>query len=245
MSIGVFTGVLVAKIGIPSFVVTLALFLGWQGVLLQLIGQGASINVGQNEFLFKLESATTAIPPVWGWILWVIGAGGFLAFTLWRSVHNRAHGLVADPISVVLLKGGAIAVITGLAVWILNQDRSLNRLITQEGIPRIVPMLLVLLLWTLVLSKTRFGRYMYAIGGNAEAARRAGIDVARIRITAFIICSGMAGLAGVLARPGPRASTAHLAAATPCCSRWPPRSSAARRCSVGKARSATHSSAAW
>jgi D-xylose transport system permease protein len=200
VAIGVLTGILVAKIGIPSFVVTLALFLGWQGVLLQLIGQGASINVGQNPFLFKLESATNAIPPVWGWIMWVVGAGGFLAFTIWRSIHNRSRGLVAQPISVVLLKGGAIAVISGLAVWILNQDRSLNPLITQEGVPRIVPLILVLLLlWTLVLSRIRFGRYMYAVGGNAEAARRAGIDVPRLRISAFVVCSGMAGLAGVVA----------------------------------------------
>jgi D-xylose transport system permease protein len=200
VSIGVLTGILVAKIGIPSFVVTLALFLGWQGVLLQLIGQGASINVGQNEFLFKLESATNAIPPVWGWIMWVVGAGGFLAFTVWRSIHNRSRGLVADPLSVVLLRGGVLAVVTGLAVWLLNQDRSLNRLITQQGVPRIVPLLLVLLLlWTLVLAKTRFGRYIYAVGGNAEAARRAGVDVVRIRMSAFVICSGMAGLAGVVA----------------------------------------------
>ena len=200
VAIGVLTGILVAKIGIPSFVVTLALFLGWQGVLLQLIGQGASINVGQNEFLFKLESATNAIPPVWGWIMWVVGAGGFLAFTVWRSIHNRSRGLVADPLSVVLLRGGVIAVVTGLAVWLLNQNRSLNRFITQEGVPRIVPLLLVLLLlWTLVLAKTRFGRYIYAVGGNAEAARRAGVDVVRIRMSAFVICSGMAGLAGVVA----------------------------------------------
>jgi D-xylose transport system permease protein len=200
VAIGVLTGILVAKIGIPSFVVTLALFLGWQGVLLQLIGQGASINVGQNEFISKLESATNAIPPVWGWIMWLVGAGGFLAFTVWRSIHNRSHGLVADPLSVVLLRGGVIAVVSGLAVWLLNQNRSLNKLITQQGIPRIVPVILVvLLLWTLVLSRTRFGRHLYAVGGNAEAARRAGIDVLRIRMSAFVICSGMAGLAGVVA----------------------------------------------
>lgn len=199
VAIGVFTGILVAKIGIPSFVVTLALFLGWQGVLLQFVGQGASINVGQNDFLFKLESATNAIPPVWGWIIWIVGAGGFLGFTLWRSAHNRANGLVADPISVVLLRGIVIAVVSGLAVWLLNQNRSLNKIVTQEGIPRIVPvLLLLLLLWTLVLAKTRFGRHLYAVGGNSEAARRAGINVLQVRLSAFIICSGMAGLAGVI-----------------------------------------------
>ena len=198
-SIGVLTGFLVAKVGIPSFVVTLALFLGWQGVLLQFVGQGASINVGGRKFIFDLESATSAITPVWGWILWAVFAGGYLAFTLWRSAHNRANGLVADPISVVLVKGGALAVVTGVAVWLLNQDRSLNPLIVQEGIPRIVPILLVLfVILTLILAKTQFGRHLYATGGNTEAARRAGIYVDRIRISAFIFCSSLAGLAGVL-----------------------------------------------
>jgi D-xylose transport system permease protein len=198
-SIGVLTGFLVAKVGIPSFVVTLALFLGWQGVLLQFVGQGASINVGQRRFIFDLESASSAITPVWGWILWAVFAGGYLLFTLWRAVHNRANGLVADPVSVVFLKGGALAAVTGVAVWLLNQNRSLTNLVVQEGIPRIVPILLVLfVLLTLILAKTRFGRHLYATGGNTEAARRAGIYVDRIRISAFVFCSSLAGLAGVL-----------------------------------------------
>jgi D-xylose transport system permease protein len=200
VAIGVFTGFLVAKIGIPSFVVTLALFLGWQGVLLQFVGTGASINVGGNPFIFKLESASAAIPPVWGWILWAVGAGGLMAFSLWRSIRNRSHGLVAEPIPLVLAKTGTVLVITGIAVWLLNEDRSLTRFAKQQGIPRIVPLVLVVLvIWTLVLAKTPFGRHLYAVGGNAEAARRAGINVLRIRMSAFIISSGMAGLAGVVA----------------------------------------------
>ncbi len=199
-SIGILTGFLVAKVGIPSFVVTLALFLGWQGVLLEFVGQGASINVGQNKFIFDLESAASSITPLWGWILWAVSAGGYLAFTLWRAARNRANGLVADPISVVLLKGGVLAAITAAAVWLLNQNRSLTKFVTQEGIPRIVPIVLVMLLiLTLILGKTRFGRHLYAVGGSAEAARRAGIDVQQMRISAFIFCSSIAGLAGVVA----------------------------------------------
>jgi D-xylose transport system permease protein len=83
---------------------------------------------------------------------------------------------------------------------LLNQNRSLTSFVKQEGIPRIVPIVLVIMLaWTFVLGRTRFGRHLYAVGGNTEAARRAGIDVLRIRISAFVICSGMAGLAGVIA----------------------------------------------
>ena len=88
--------------------------------------------------------------------------------------------------------------VTGVAVWLLNQDRSLNPLIVQKGIPRIVPILLVLfVILTLILAETQFGRHLYATGGNTEAARRAGIYVDD-RISAFIFCSSLAGLAGVL-----------------------------------------------
>jgi len=198
VGIGVLTGFLVAKIGIPSFVVTLALFLGWQGVLLQFVGTGASIDVGGNPFILKLESASAAISPAWGWVIWAIGAGGLMAFSIWRSFRNRARGLVAEPLPLVLAKTGTVLVVTGVAVWLLNQNRSLT-LLKQQGIPRIVPVVLVvLLIWTLVLAKTPFGRHLYAVGGNAEAARRAGINVLRIRMSAFIISSGMAGLAGVV-----------------------------------------------
>jgi D-xylose transport system permease protein len=200
VAIGVLTGFMVAKIGIPSFVVTLALFLGWQGVLLQFVGTGASINVGQSKFIFNLESASSSISPTWGWLVWIIGSLALVGFTSWRALRNRRSGLVADPLSVVLAKDAVIVVVTGLAVLLLNQNRSLNNLIKQEGIPRIVPIVLVIMLaWTFVLGKTRFGRHLYAVGGNTEAARRAGIDVLRIRISAFVICSGMAGLAGVIA----------------------------------------------
>jgi D-xylose transport system permease protein len=246
-SIGVLTGFLVAKVGIPSFVVTLALFLGWQGVLLQFVGQGASINVGGRKFIFDLESATSAITPVWGWILWAVFAGGYLAFTLWRAAHNRANGLVADPISVVLVKGGALAVVTGVAVWLLNQNRSLNPLIVQEGIPRIVPILLVLfVILTLILAKTQFGRHLYATGGNTGRQRGGPastwigsasrpLSSAR-RWPVWPACSR---------RRGPPASTAHPVAATPCCSRSPPRSLAGRHCSAAKVTSGMRLSVVW
>jgi D-xylose transport system permease protein len=200
VAIGVLTGFMVAKIGIPSFVVTLALFLGWQGVLLQFVGTGASINVGQSKFIFNLESASSSISPTTGWLVWIVGSVALVGFTSWRALRNRRSGLVADPLVVVLAKDAIIVAITGLAILLLNQNRSLNNFIRQEGVPRIVPIVLVIMLgWTFVLGKTHFGRHLYAVGGNAEAARRAGINVLRIRITAFVICSGMAGLAGVIA----------------------------------------------
>ena len=91
------------------------------------------------------------------------------------------------------------AIILGLT-FLLNQNRSINPNVNIAGIPRVIPVVVaLLLLWTFVLGRTRFGRHLYAVGGNAEAARRAGIDVRRIKITAFVICSAMAAISGMLA----------------------------------------------
>ena len=127
----------------------------------------------------------------WGYLVYALG-GPLLAHATSLS-RQQADGLmVANVAHVQLVK-------IGVAVWLLNQNRSLNPLIVQEGIPRIVPILLVLfVILTLILAKTQFGRHLYATGGNTEAARRAGIYVDRIRISAFIFCSSLAGLAGVL-----------------------------------------------
>jgi D-xylose transport system permease protein len=93
----------------------------------------------------------------------------------------------------------AIAFVTGIAVYVLNQDRSLTVFARLRGVPWAVPLVgIVFVFWTLVLSKTQYGRFIYAVGGNTEAARRAGIDVKRIRMSCFMICSGMAGLAGII-----------------------------------------------
>jgi D-xylose transport system permease protein len=113
-------------------------------------------------------------------------------------LRRRRAALTSEPLSVVAIRGGAIAVVTGVAVWVLNVDRSTNIFVKIAGIPKIIPVVLVLLVfWTLILAKTAFGRHLYAVGGNAEAARRAGIDVTRMKVSAFMISSGMAAVAGV------------------------------------------------
>jgi D-xylose transport system permease protein len=129
-------------------------------------------------------------------------------------------------------------------VYFLNQPRGGRGAI--QGIPWVVALILVLMVfWTLVLSKSSFGRHLYAVGGNTEAARRAGIDVPRIKLAAFAIGSGMAALGGVAlsSRLGSIPSTS--VAATRSCTPWRRPSSAARRCSAARARCATPSSAAW
>jgi D-xylose transport system permease protein len=198
IAIGLVTGFLVARVGIPSFVVTLALFLGWQGVLLQFIGTGSAISVGSFTMINKISNGY--LPPLWGWIMFVVLVGGYAGITLRRSIRRRAEGLSADPIAVVLLRAGGIAVVAGVGLHLLNQERSPNPATASiKGAPYVLPIIIVLMImWAFVLTKTRFGRYIYAVGGNAEAARRAGVDLRRIRIAAFAITSGMAALGGVV-----------------------------------------------
>jgi D-xylose transport system permease protein len=198
VGIGLITGFLVSRIGIPSFVVTLALFLGWQGVLLQFIGNGSAISVG--SFTLVTDISNGNLPPLLGWLMLVVVLGGYAAFTLRRSVRRRSEGLSADPIPVVLLRVGGLAVVAVAGLYLLNQERSPNPTATSiKGAPYVLPIIIVLMIfWTMVLTKTRFGRYIYAVGGNAEAARRAGVDLSRIRVAAFAIASGMAAFGGVV-----------------------------------------------
>ncbi|MFI7573368.1 sugar ABC transporter permease [Micromonospora sp. NPDC049497] len=198
MVIGLTLGVLVAKVGIPSFVVTLAGFLAFQGVVLLLMEEGTNISI-RDETIIAIENRW--VPPLIGWVLVAVAVGGYAAAQLLRHRNRTARGLVTDPIMVVVGRIAALAVILGIAVYVLNQERSINPLISSnKGMPIVVPILAVLLVfWTFVLSRTAYGRHLYAVGGNREAARRAGINVDKIRISAFVICSVMAAVGGIIA----------------------------------------------
>jgi D-xylose transport system permease protein len=197
IAIGLLTGVLVARVGIPSFVVTLALFLGWQGVLLQFIGNGNAISTRQYDLINNISNSN--LKPVLGWLLFVVLLGLYTGYTAWRSTRRRAAGLSAEPMTIVLVRAGGLAVIGVVGLFFLNRERGPNpSVISIKGMPYVLPlMILLMIFWTLVLNKTAFGRYVYATGGNSEAARRAGVDLTRIRIAAFTIGSGMAAIAGV------------------------------------------------
>ncbi|MBO4204764.1 sugar ABC transporter permease [Micromonospora echinofusca] len=198
MVIGLTLGVLVAKIGIPSFVVTLAGFLAFQGVVLLLMKEGTNITI-RDEALVGIQNSK--IPPTLGWLMAAAAVAGYAAVALLRHRRRTARGLVTEPLAVVLIRIGGLALVLGLAVGILNQERSFNTLIiSNKGMPVVVPIIGVLLvLWTFVLNRTAYGRHIYAVGGNKEAARRAGINVDRIRISAFVICSAMAAVGGIIA----------------------------------------------
>jgi D-xylose transport system permease protein len=196
--IGLVLGSLVAKVGIPSFVVTLAAFLGFQGLVLLLIKGGTIVSV-QDPVIKTIGNSY--LNPLLGWVLFALAVGGYAAVQFVRLAGRKRRGLKADPLSVVLARIGALAVIAGIAVFVLNEERSRNpALVSLRGVPMVVPVLGVLLVvLTFVLKRTGYGLHIYAVGGNREAARRAGINTDRIRISAFMLCSTMAAIGGIIA----------------------------------------------
>jgi D-xylose transport system permease protein len=195
--IGLAIGSLVAFLGIPSFVVTLAFFLGLQAVPLKLIGAGGSLRFN-DEVLRGLSIKN--VPVTAGWIAAILIVVGFAALSLWNYRTLSAKGLVHQPLGLVIIRIVVLAVIVLGITALLSANRSPNpNFLEIRGIPWVLPLVIALLLfWTFVLGRTRFGRHLYAVGGNTEAARRAGINVTRIRIAAFIICSTMAAISGLL-----------------------------------------------
>ena len=195
--IGLVIGVLVSKIGIPSFVVTLAFFLGLQGVILKLIGEGGSVRVNQ-PVISGIANSNMSVAA--GWISAAAIVIAFAAVSL--STHRRkvSKNLQHQPIAVVFAQIAGIAIVLFVVTFILNQNRSVNPNFPIKGIPYVIPLVVVLLIaWTFVLGRTTWGRHVYAVGGNAEAARRAGINVNRIRISVYMMCSSMAAVAGIVA----------------------------------------------
>jgi len=196
--IGFALGTLVAKVRIPSFVVTLAAFLAFQGVALLMLKNGANISV-TDPVVSAIENKNL---PMWlSWALLVLIAGGYLLVQLMQLRTRAARGLATDPLALIAIRVGAVALVGALAVYFLNIERSQNPLrVSLRGVPYVVPLILILLLaWTFVLGRTPYGRHIYAVGGSSEAARRAGINVDRIRTSVFVICSGMASIGGIVA----------------------------------------------
>ena len=195
--IGLVIGSLVAFLGIPSFVVTLAFFLALQAVPLRLIGSGGSLRF--NDPVLRGLSIKN-VPVTASWVAAVVIVLAFAALSLWRYRSLSARGLVHKPLGLVLLQIAVLALIVLGLTALLSANRSPNPTFDISGVPWVAPVVVALLLfWTFVLTRTRFGRHLYAVGGNAEAARRAGINVRRIKIMAFVICSGMAAISGLLA----------------------------------------------
>ena len=168
------------------------------GIPLKLIGSGGSFRFN-DEVLRGLSIKN--MPVTAGWIAAIALVVGFAALSLWQHRSRVAKGLVHKPFALVVVQIVVLHRRGPRPHLLLSQNRAVNPAIFNiSGIPWVAPVVIALLLfWTFVLTRTRFGRHLYAVGGNAEAARRAGINVGRMKIAAFVICSGMAAVSGILA----------------------------------------------
>ena len=187
--IGFAQGIVITKAGVPSFVVTLAGLLIWSGVVLILTtsASGGTIRI-QDEAVIGI--ANDFLPNAQGWVVAFVVVAAFAVLQLYTTRSRLSGGLPAKPYVVIVLQTVGLAVATFGAVWYANKDR---------GVPKVVVILgLFLVFWSFIASRTRFGRHVYSVGGNAEASRRAGIAVDRVRIAVFMIGGLMAGVGGIM-----------------------------------------------
>jgi D-xylose transport system permease protein len=195
--IGGVIGLLVARLGIPSFVVSLAFFLGLQGVLLVVVGEGGTIAY-RNEVILALNNDPM---PVWlGWTMTVVGLAAVAALTWLSNARRRKSGLEAQPVLLWAMKTLGLSVLVLAFVAYLSIERSPNPALKSiKGVPLVVAIIVgLLVVLTYVLNRTAWGRHIYAVGGNAEAARRSGINVLRVKLTCFVMTGTLAGFAGLL-----------------------------------------------
>ena len=188
--IGFLHAIVITKAGVPSFVVTLAGLLIWSGVVLVLTTQYSTAGTIRIQEPSIVGIANSFLSDIQGWLVGGLIVAGFAVAQLQTSRSQRAGGLHAKPVSFVALQIAGLALVTFAAIWYANRDR---------GVPTVTLILLVFLVfWSFVAARLRFGRHVYAIGGNPEAARRAGINVDRVRIAVFMIGGFMAGAGGII-----------------------------------------------
>jgi D-xylose transport system permease protein len=197
-AIGCISGFLVSKIGMPSFVVTLALFITWQGVILQFIGQGGTLGFRSSQVLYNVNNGNLNV--FGSWLLCVVAAGGYAAVVLGEHFSRLRKGLVTQPTPIAVGKVLVVAAIVIVVTVLFTLNRSPNpQFVTIEGVPYVVPIIIgLLVIGTYVLNRTRYGRHIYAVGGNAEAARRAGINVSKIRASVFVVSSSVAAIGAIV-----------------------------------------------
>ena len=195
--IGILHGTLVIRLRLPSFVVTLAGQLGWAGVLIFLIdhqGTGGVVSLHEKVLADLVNGNLT---PMWTWIVSVGAVLLAAIFMIRGQAKRRAAGLESTPMAIVALKIGSLVIAALVLVLIFNTDRA--TFIVLHGMPFAIPIdIFILRAGSFILNKTKAGRYIYAIGGNSEAVRRAGVNVNRYRLLAFALAGFTAGIAGLL-----------------------------------------------
>ncbi len=199
---GAIQGTLITRLRLPSFIVTLGGYLIASGLFLWILAFGPFSGypnlAGDNVNLKVIYNLMWgSIDPTVSWIAAGVVVVAIGASMYWSDHRRRSSGLVAPPLSLTLIKIGLIAAVAVVVVLICNTNRAVIG--TLEGVPWVIPIVLgMLIVWSLLFQRTAYGRYLYAIGGNAEAARRAGVNLAMVRTTAFVLCSVTAGMAMML-----------------------------------------------
>jgi D-xylose transport system permease protein len=187
-AIGLFQGSIFTRFAIPSFVVTLAGLLAWPGAQLEVLGETGTVNLTNPKIV---GLTTTFYSDTFGWVLAFLAIGAFAGMSLLSRQRRLREGLTAPQLGTLVIRIVLVAVVVLVAVWVLNDDR---------GVPLAVLILLgFVLLFFYITTRTTFGRHIFAVGGNAEAARRAGIKVNRVRVIVFMIASTMAAVGGIMA----------------------------------------------
>ena len=195
--IGLVIGLLVSRLGVPSFVVTLAFFLALQGVLLLMTGAGGTIPYRDKHILAIMNNNM----PLWlGWTFAVLTVIAFAALGFSRRLQRARAGLPTPTLLVWALKSATFTVVVIAATTYLSRERSRNTFLASlKGVPIVIVIVAgLLVVLTFLLTRTAWGRHVYAVGGNTEAARRAGINVSRVKVSCFMMCSALAAVGGVL-----------------------------------------------
>jgi D-xylose transport system permease protein len=201
LAIGLLQGTLITRLHLPSFVVTLGGLLGFTGVIIELAqidktAVGGVISISTTSPVYNLVNANMS--PGVSWIVLILIVGAYAFVSIRGAARRSARGLSAPPLSVVLLRVVLAAIAGVVVVFICTLNRGAG-LITLTGVPWVILLvLLVIGAWSFLLARTKLGRYIYAIGANPEAARRAGINVPWVRTVAFMLCSFTGGLAGLV-----------------------------------------------
>jgi D-xylose transport system permease protein len=195
--IGLVQGFWIAKLRVPSFVVTLAGFLGWQGALLYVLGNTGTVNLTDPVIV---GIANSVLPPAAGWLIGVAIIGVYILGAFSERRQRARAGVQTESMAAFIGRSVAIALVVLAAIGIMSVNRNPRRDLPIYGVPSAVLVFVAFIaLFDFITRRTRFGRYIFAVGGNPEAARRAGINVDRIRIAVFTLCSTLAACGGILA----------------------------------------------
>jgi D-xylose transport system permease protein len=189
-AIGLFYGLLFTRFGVPSFVITLAGLLGFLGAQLWVLGKTGSINLPFDSWIVEF-CQQKFLPAGVSYVLALLAVGAYLGSAMMKARRRAAAGLSSAPISDIVLRSVLLAIGLLVPVWYLNRSRGVGYMF--------VLFVALVVIMDFLLRRTRWGRSVFAVGGNVEAARRAGLPVRRIYLSVFMLCSTFAALGGLLA----------------------------------------------